>query len=64
MAGATNDFIVEMLRPIQADIGDMRGDIRELSTRVGFVERTLLTFKRKSLKSRSAWTAATRRWIV
>jgi predicted nucleic acid-binding Zn-ribbon protein len=38
MVEATNDFIVEMLRRIQADIGDLKADNREIKTCLGSLE--------------------------
>ncbi len=38
MAEATNDFIHEMLRRIQADTGDLKGDVREVKLRLGSLE--------------------------
>ena len=38
MAEATNDFIVEMLRRIQTDVGDLKADVREVKLGLGSLE--------------------------
>ena len=37
MVEATNELIVELLRRIQADISDLKLDVREIRNRVGHI---------------------------
>jgi hypothetical protein len=41
MAEATNELIVEILRRVQADVSDVKVDMRELRPRVGIIERQI-----------------------
>jgi hypothetical protein len=41
MAEATNELIVEILRRVQADVSDVKVDMRELRSRVGIIERQI-----------------------